>query len=276
MRAQFVAIAAAVGVLAMAAPAGLARADGLALLSVQDEIQLGQQSQAEVRKQTPTINDGSLNNYVGSVFRQLTRYAGGPKYPYSISVANYSEVNAFSLPGGPVWVHRGAIEAAANESQLAGVLAHEIGHIERRHVARQVTNQMVAGGLMVLLQQVLPRDRKGEIGQIAVGLAAQGAMLKFSRDDEREADFEGTRIMRQAGWDAHALADFLDVLRAKEGRDPSAVQVFLSNHPAPGERAAALRGSALPSGGRRDSDAFQQNRARLRSFGPAQRMSTRN
>ncbi len=268
----------AVGVaaLALAGPAGGARdrsaAQGLTLLSVSDEISLGHQAQAEVRQQTPEVGDAGVNAYLRSVFDPLTRHAGGPEYPYSISIANYAEVNAFSLPGGPVWVHRGAIEAAETESELAGVLAHEIGHIEKRHVARQVTNQTLAGGLLALLGQVLPEDRAGQVGRVAAGLATQGFMLKFSRDDEREADEEGTRILRQSGWDPHGLADFLDVLSRKAQREPSSVAIFLSDHPAPAERAAALRAEGLTSAGRRDSPEFQRVRARLRAMPPAGRM----
>jgi predicted Zn-dependent protease len=253
----------------------VAAAPGLSLLSVNDEVQLGQQAQSELRQQTPVVGDAAVNNYLRGVFSQLVRRAGGPGYPYSVSMANYGEVNAFALPGGPVWVHRGAVQAAQNESQLAGVLAHEIAHISRRHVADRVTKSMVTGGLLALLGQVLPDDRKGQVGGFAAGLAAQGFMLKFSRDDEREADLEGARIMRQAGWDARGMPGFMDLLSQQQRRNPSSVEVFLSDHPGPAERAAALRAQRLPAGGRTDSAAFQQIRARLRSLGPTYRMRSR-
>ena len=256
------------------APARVAAAQGLSLLSVNDEIELGREAQSQVRQQTPALNDGTVNNYVRGVFSQLARRAGGPEYPYSISIADYAEINAFALPGGPIWVHRGAIQAARNESQLAGVLAHEIAHIQKRHVAKQVTKGTVASGLLALLDRVLPNDRKGQIGQVAGGLAAQGFMLKFGRDAEREADMEGMRIMRQAGWDARGMPDFLDLLRQQQRGNPSAVETFLSDHPAPADRSAALR-TQLPTGGRRDSAAFQRIRERLQSMRPAQRMRTR-
>jgi predicted Zn-dependent protease len=256
-------------------PAGSSGQDSLSLLSVEDEIALGKEAQSEVRKQVPALTDRQVTSYMDGVFRQLARHAGGPEYPYSVSVANFSEVNAFALPGGPVWVHRGAVEAAVNEAQLAGVLGHEIAHIARRHVAEQITKQTIAGGLLSLLGRFLPENRKGQIGQMAASLVAQGVMLKFSRDHEREADREGMRIMRGAGWDARGLPEFLEVLRAEQGRDPSSVEVFLSNHPGPSERAADLRAGGLPSGGRRDSTAFQRVRARLRALPPAPKMEKR-
>jgi predicted Zn-dependent protease len=246
--------------------------DGLTLISVNDEIALGRQAQAEVQAQTPRIDDGEVVSYVRNVFQQLARHTSGPRYPYSVSMANYAEVNAFSLPGGPVWVHRGVLSAAQNESQLAGVLAHEIAHIERRHVARQISKQMVAGGILALIERVLPNDRPGKIGEVAAGVAAQSVILKYGRDDERDADREGTRLLRQSGWDARGLADFLDVLRRQQGRDPSSVEIFLSNHPGPAERAAALRAAGLRSGGRRDTDAFHRVQARLRQLPPPARM----
>jgi predicted Zn-dependent protease len=242
------------------------------LISVNDEIELGRQAQAEVQAQTPRVADAEVNEYVRGIFRQLTRHTTGPRYPYSVSIANYGEINAFSLPGGPVWIHQGALKSAQNESQLAGVLAHEIAHIERRHVARQISKQMVAGGLLALLARVLPNDRSGQIGEVAAGVTAQSVMLKYSRDDERDADREGTRMLRSSGWEARGLADFLDVLRRQQGRDPSSVEVFLSNHPAPAARVAALRAGGLPSGGRRDSDAFRRMQTRLRQLPPPVRM----
>ena len=98
------------------------------LVSVSDEIAIGRQAQQEVRKQVPALNDRAVVSYVASIGRQLAARAGGPKYPYSFSVADYKEINAFALPGGPVWIHRGVITAATNESQLAGVVAHEVAH----------------------------------------------------------------------------------------------------------------------------------------------------
>jgi predicted Zn-dependent protease len=252
-------------------PARRVSGQGLNLISVNDEIELGREAQAQVQSETPRVDDGQVNGYVRGVFQQLARRTTGPRYPYSVSVANYAEVNAFSLPGGPVWIHRGVLSAAENESQLAGVIAHEIAHIERRHVARQISKAMVAGGLLALLERVLPNDRAGQIGGIAAGVTAQSVMLKFSREDERDADREGTRILRQAGWDARGLADFLDVLRREQGRDPSSVEIFLSNHPAPAERAAILRSSGLKSGGRRDTDEFHRTQSRLRQLPPPAR-----
>ncbi|HZB26705.1 MAG TPA: M48 family metallopeptidase [Vicinamibacterales bacterium] len=243
----------------------------LSLISVSDEIQLGKQAQQEVRKQVPELNDSIVVGHVRSIGRQLASRAGGPRYPYTFTVANYREINAFALPGGPVWIHRGVIHAAANEAQLASVIAHEIAHIAQRHAADQITKSLVANGFLGLLGAVLGNDRGARAAQMGAQILAGGYMLKFSRDDEREADRVGAQILRRAGWDARAMAEFMDTLHREGGRNPSSVEVFLSSHPAPAERAALLRKS-VRAGGRRDSDTFARVKARLKQLRPAQSM----
>jgi predicted Zn-dependent protease len=248
----------------------------LSLISVNDEIALGRQAQQQIRAEVPQLNDGAVNSHVSSIGRRLAAHATGPRYPYSFSVANYREINAFALPGGPVWVHRGAIAAAQNEAQLASVLAHEVAHIAQRHAADQITKGLVANGLLGLLGAVLGNDGGARAAQVAAQVLAGGYMLKFSRDDEREADRVGARIMRQAGWDAREMIAFMEILRRQQGRDPNSVEVFLSSHPAASDRAARLRSElGNASGGRRDSEQFQQMRARLSRMAPARPMPGR-
>lgn len=246
------------------------------LVSVNQEVQIGREAQAQIRRDVPTVSDGTVNQYIDSIGARLVRRASGPKYPYSFDVANYREINAFALPGGPVWLHRGAIAAATNESQVAGVLAHEIAHIAQRHAASQMSKGIVANGLLALLGKVVGNDRGGQIAQVAGGLAAQGYMLKFSRDDEREADEVGAQIMKRAGWNPSGMVEFMQILRAQAGRDPGSVQTFLSSHPAPGERVTRLQATVkrLGAGGTRDTAAFRNVKARLGRLAPAPSMRT--
>ena len=241
------------------------------LISVEDEIQLGRQAQAEVRKQVPELTDREVKAYVTSIGRRLAGRATGPKYPYSFTVANYREINAFALPGGPVWIHRGVLAAARNEAQLAAVLAHEIAHISQRHAADQMSKRLVANGLIGLLGAVLGNDRSAQTAQLGARVLAGGYMLKFSRDDEREADTVGAAIMRRAGWDAREMIAFMQTLQREQGRNPASLEVFLSSHPAPGERAERLRRS-LKAGGTKDSAAFRQIKTRLSRMPPARSM----
>jgi predicted Zn-dependent protease len=245
----------------------------LSLISVQQEVELGRQAQQDVKKEVPEVRDAAVVSYVSGLGRRLSAHARGPKYPYSFSVANYREINAFALPGGPVWVHRGAMQAATTEAQLAGVLAHEIAHISQRHAADQITKALVANGLLGLLGAVLGSDNQGaRIAQLGARVLAGGYMLKFSRDDERDADSVGAALMRRAGWDPRGLSEFLETLRRTQGSDPGRVRVFLSSHPAPGERASRLRATVRAAGGRRDSQEFQRIRSRLQSMAAAPAM----
>ena len=218
------------------------------LISVEDEITLGRQAQQQVRKEVPPLDDGTVRTYVAAIGRRLAARAPGPKYPYTFSVANYREINAFALPGGPVWIHRGTIAAAVNEAQLAAVLAHEIAHISQRHAANQISKSLVANGLIGLLGAMLGNDRGAQTAQLGARVLAGGYMLKFSRDDEREADTVGAAILRRAGWDAREMVAFMETLRREQGRDPAALQVFLSSHPAPAERASRLRKTVKAGG----------------------------
>jgi predicted Zn-dependent protease len=247
-----------------------------ALISVKQEIELGRQAQQQVKAKVPALSDRTVVSYIQSVGRRLSVVATGPKYPYSYSIANYREINAFALPGGPVWIHRGTIAAARNEAQLASVLAHEIAHISERHAADQLTKSLVANGLLGLLGAVLGNDRSAQTAQAAAQVLAGGYMLKFSRDDEREADRVGAGMMRRAGWDAREMIAFMEILRRQQGRDPGSVATFLSSHPGPAERIALLRTELRSvSGGRKDANQFRQIRARLSRLGPARSMSSR-
>lgn len=250
---------------------------GVSLISVSDEIAMGREAQKEVRAQVPRVTDAAVAAYISRTGRALAAHAGGPRYPYSFTVANHREINAFALPGGPIWVHRGAIAAAANEAQLAGVLAHEIAHIAERHAAGQMTKQLVANGFIGLLGAVLGNDRGGaRVAQKGAQVLAGGYMLKFSRDDERAADAAGVRIMRRAGWDAREMIAFMQTLAREQGRNPNAVAAFLSSHPAPAERVERLRREIRGARtGRRDSAEFQRIKRRLNSMPPARAMPRR-
>lgn len=264
-----------VGALTTTVALGSGSVAAFQLVSVRDEIQLGQQAQQEVRKQTPEVPDAAVRQYVEDLGARLAAQASGEEYPYSFSTADYRELNAFALPGGPVWINRGILAEAGNESQVAGVLAHEIAHVARRHAAQQITKGTVANGLLGLLGAVLGDEGAGAAAaRVAAGVTANGFMLKFSRDDEREADREGVAILKRAGYDARGMLEFMQVLAAQQGRSPGTVAEFLSTHPAPASRVRELEQlvAASGSGGRRQSAAFTQMQQRLTRLAPAQAM----
>jgi predicted Zn-dependent protease len=244
------------------------------LVSTADEIAIGKQAQAQVTRQTPRVGDAAVQRYLARIGRQLASHAKGARYPYSFSVADYREINAFALPGGPVWVNRGAIEAAASESQLAAVLAHEIAHISQRHAAQQLSNAMVTNLGLSFLGALLGNSGGAGAASIAARYVAGGAFLKFSRDDEREADRVGAAMMARAGWDPRGMIELMQTIREHERRDPGSVEAFFSNHPSPADRIALL-GQVVPKRrtGTRDSREFQSIRARLKDLPPAKTMS---
>ena len=245
----------------------------ITLVSVEDEIAIGRQAHAQVQKQVPALHDEPTLTYLRSIGQRLVRQAPGPKYPYSFSAANYREINAFALPGGPVWIHRGVLHSATNESQVAGVLAHEIAHIAQRHAADQLTNAVLTNWGLNLLGSVLGNSGGAAAAQIAAGFLANGVFLKFSRDDEREADLVGLEIMRRAGWDGRGMIELFEILRRESARDPNSVEVFFSSHPSPQDRLATLRNDVgRRSGGVRDTPQFQTIKARLLRMPAPRRM----
>lgn len=241
----------------------------LELISVEQEIQIGKEANAQMRKEQPELHDRLVAAYVREIAGRLVRVAKGPKYPYSFTVADNREINAFALPGGPVWINRGVLQSAANESQVAGVLAHEIAHLTQRHAAAQLTNVAIANWGLALLGAMLGNTGGAGAAQIAGRFLASGAFLKFSRDDEREADRAGLILLTKAGWDARGMIELFDILRREARRDPGSVEAFFSSHPSPQERIAGLRADvARHRGGLRDTPRFQAIKTRLLKAAP--------
>ena len=246
----------------------------LNLMSVEQEIEIGHALDRELRQQLPELRDRAVSDYIQGLGRRLADAAETSAYPYSFSVANYREINAFALPGGAVWINRGVMRAATNESQVAGVLAHEIAHIGRRHAARRLTQATLTSWGLGLLGAVLGNSGGAGAAQTAASLLADGVFLKFSRDDEREADRMGLRMLKQAGWDGRGMTEMFEIIRAEAARDPSQVEVFFSSHPPPADRIGELKleGADRP-GGTRDTAAFRAVKTRLLKLTPAQSMA---
>jgi predicted Zn-dependent protease len=236
----------------------------LELISVEQEIQIGKEAHAQTRRETPLLRDAAVGDYVNRIGRRLVRVAPGPKYPYSFTIANANDVNAFALPGGPIWVNRGVMEVATNESQVASVLAHEIAHIAQRHAAAQLTKVAIANWGLGLLGAMLGNIGGAGTAQVAGGFLASESFRRFSREDERDADRAGLLLLTRAGWDGRGMIELFDILRREHGRDPNRVESFFSTHPSPQERIAELQAAVKPHrGGRRDTAEFRAIKARL-------------
>ena len=237
---------------------------GFTLISVPQEIEIGREENAQVRKQIRQVRDPQVTAYITRLGQRLVKAAPGAKYPYSFQVADAAEINAFSLPGGPVWINRGVLRAAGNESQVAGVLAHEIAHIAQRHAADQLTKTLLTKWSLGVLGAMLGNVGGAGAAQAAGAMMANGVFLKFSRDDEREADRVGLQMMTNAGWDARGMIELFEVLRREAKRDPGAVEVVFSSHPSPEDRITELRAAAARGRrGVRDTAAFRAVKSRV-------------
>jgi beta-barrel assembly-enhancing protease len=208
---------------------------GFNAFSVQQDVEIGQAAAKDAEKQLPLINDRDATAYIAALGQKLVSLAPNEaKFPFTFKIVDDRSINAFALPGGPIYVHRGAIEAADNEAQLAGVIGHEIGHVILRHGTNQASKAQVAQGLAGILGAVVGNGAAGQaIGQLGV-FAAGGVLLKYSRDAETQSDFMGTQILFDGGYDPVAMAQFFDKL-AKEHKGTK-TEEFFSNHPIPENR----------------------------------------
>lgn len=235
----------------------------MALVSIEEEIEIGRSANEQVRMQVPQLRDTTVAGYVRDVGKRLIRAAPGAKYPYTFAVADLPEINAFSLPGGPVWINRGVLARAANESQVAAVLAHEIAHIAQRHGADRLTQGMVAKWGLGLLGALLGNTSGAGTAQAAAGLLTGGVFLKFNRDEEREADRVGMTMLTRSGWSGEGMVELFAMLAREERKDRETVAAFISSHPSPQDRIENLAQVARKRGGTRDSERFRSIKARL-------------
>ena len=212
---------------------------GFNLFSTDQDVEIGRQSAVEVERQLPILDDRSIEAYVNAIGRRLAGVAPGAKYPYQFKVVNASDINAFALPGGFMYLNRGLIEAAANEGQLAGVIAHEMAHVALRHGTNQASKAYLGQTGLGLLGGLIGKDDRSTEETIASvgGVGLNVLFLKFSRSAEEQADVAGAQMLARAGYDPQDMSDFFEVLSSKQARDPGKVEQFFSNHPAPQNRA---------------------------------------
>jgi beta-barrel assembly-enhancing protease len=246
------------------------------LISIAEEQRIGKATAAAMRRTTPVVADAQVRGYVSQVGRRLAVHAGGPQYDYRFEVADYRDLNAVALPAGSIWINRGTLESSRTESEVAGVLAHEIAHVALRHTARQISNAMLAQTSLNLFSALLGNWAGAITGTNAAAAMTSGMFFAFSRDDEREADRRGVEIARRAGWDPRGLMEFLQLVRTRAKRTPSVVEVFFSTHPATEDRIAVLEELTrrLPRGVKTSSQ-FASSKRRLAQL-PAAKPMPRN
>jgi hypothetical protein len=232
--------------------------------SREQELQAGQEASADVVKKMPVLSeDDPVTKYVQNLGAQLTAHAPGDPWPYHFRVVNQKEINAFALPGGPIFVNMGTIQAADNEAELAGVMAHEISHVVQRHATRAATKQMKVQMPLQILGALLGRSSLGQLAAEGISFGAGSYFMKNSRQNESEADLIGTDIMYDSGYNPQAMADFFTKLEKQGGANGPQ---FLSDHPNPGNRAGAVEKEvhSLPAKSYRNGSAeFAQIKQRV-------------
>src|SRR6266704_6697673 len=240
-----------------------------------DDVRVGRQAAAEAERQFPLLRDAEVTAYVESVGMRLVSAIPPefqhPEFQYYFKIVNASDINAFALPGGPMYVNRGMIEAARTEGEMAGVMAHELSHVALRHGTAQATKAQkyaLGAGVAGILGTIFGGPGLGQLAQTPFGVY----FLKYSREYETEADLLGARIMANAGYDPRDLANMFRTIEAQGSGGGG----FLSDHPSPSNRYARinqeaqyLRVNNVP----RDDRIFNAIKERLRGYGRAPSMA---
>jgi Zn-dependent protease with chaperone function len=241
-----------------------------------DDVKLGQEAAQQVEKELPVMRDAQINSYLNVIGRRLVesvpREFQHPEFRYTFTGVNLREINAFALPGGPMYVNRGMIEKAHNEGEVAGVMAHELSHVVLRHgTAQQTKATPYAIGQIgaQIFGAILGGKAGAAVGQIGPGLIGT-YFLKFSREYEQQADILGSRIMAGAGYDPRDMANVFKTIQQENG---SGAPQFMSDHPDPGNRYAYINQEAqalrVSANARRMTPEFQNAQGYLRSLSPA-------
>jgi hypothetical protein len=235
----------------------------------EQDVQLGREAAAQVRRQMPLLDDDRTEDFVERVGERLIAEIPDdfrqPQFRYTFEVVNMREINAFALPGGPMFLNRGMIQAARTEGEVAGVMAHELSHVILRHGTVQATRgqKFQLGALAGQIVGAIMGGRKGAAVADVTQLGLGAYFLKYSREFEREADLLGAQLMARAGYDPREMASMFETIERQGGsRGPE----WLSSHPNPGNRAQAInREAAMLQSARRSttSDELRSVHARL-------------
>jgi Zn-dependent protease with chaperone function len=240
---------------------------GFNLYSPTQDVEIGKAGVAEIEKEVQVLKDPEVERYVSQLGHRLVGYAPGNKeYPWTFKVVNSQDINAFALPGGFIYVNRGVLEAADNEAQAAGVIAHEIGHVVMRHGTHRASQAQVAQLPLAVLGGVFGQSGSAtaQLAQLGIGFGLNSILLKNSRGAESQSDDIGTYMLHEAGYDPHAMAQFFDIIGKKY---PQRTVQFFSDHPNPENRVKRVNKVIAQLGPakqtRSDSPEFQVTKKRL-------------
>jgi hypothetical protein len=238
--------------------------------SLDKQVAMGRSYSQQVEHGAKMINDPVVTEYVNRVGQNLVRNSDA-KVPFTIKVIDTDEINAFALPGGFFYVNSGLILAADNEAELAGVMAHEIGHVAACHVAREQTRSNIANLASIPLIFVPGGWGVYEATQAAMGIGVPLTFMKFSRTFEAQADFLGMEYMYKAGYDPQSFISFFEKIEAQEKKKPGTLAKAFASHPMTPDRVAAAQkemSTVLPARPEYivDTSEFENVKARLASI----------
>lgn len=270
------ALAAALALVMTVAPGAQTRVDPPKnKYSPADDVKLGQQAAEEATKELPLLRDDFVSSYVTGLGERLERAIPQrfqyPEFRYSFTTVNAKEINAFALPGGPMFVNRGMIEAATTEGEVVGVMAHELSHVLLRHGTAQATkaSNFQLGAIAGAIAGAIIGGNAGAIISEGSRFGLGAYFLKYSREYEKQADILGAQLMAEAGYDPQGLATMFETISKQGSRGGPE---WMSSHPNPGNRSTYIRQEAArlrirnPQG---DSDQFSRVKARLQQMAPA-------
>jgi predicted Zn-dependent protease len=260
----------------------LLAAMGCAACSVSNdqETKMGQDQAAQVDSQLPILNDAAITDYVSSLGKSIASKTSRADLDWHFAVVNTDVVNAFALPGGFVYVNRGVIARARNESELAAVMGHEIEHVVRRHSVSQMEKAQGAN-LGVALACHFTNICNHAAGRAAIQVGGAAMFARFSRADETQADSGGFQNELRAGLDPHGMLSFFEQLMADEKSQPGLLQWF-SDHPGTADRVTDVKRwlatvpPAITSTLRTDSPAFDAMKQKLATLPPAPKDTATN
>jgi len=239
------------------------------------DVELGRQAAAEAERQLPIMRDDAVSSYVDSIGKRLVAAIPPslqhPEFRHTFQVVNVREINAFALPGGPMFVNRGMLEQAHAEGEVAGVMAHELSHVVLRHGTAQASKaqKYEIGAVAGALIGAMIGGRVGSVVAQGTQFGLGAAFLRFSREYEQQADLEGSQIMAAAGYDPRDMANLFKTIEQQGG---SGGPQWLSDHPNPGHRYEYINEEARRlsvTNPIRDSRAFEQVQAHLKRLPPA-------
>ena len=216
-------------------------------LSRDQELQIGKQFAGQAEREMEVVHNPEIESWLNQIGQNLAKTPQANAYPYYFKLVNDDSINAFALPGGPMYVHTGLLKAADSEGEVAGVLAHEMSHVALRHGAAQISKQQTYGALFQMIglaAGTLTADQNGQCGivcqiaQAGTSLGQNSVLMKFSRGYEHDADLNGARMIAAAGYNPIQLPQFFEKLEKTQGTaaEPKGLALWMASHPATGSR----------------------------------------